>query len=411
MLRNNIGIKYLMFTLLIFANLVSANALKFLPKNYASILYVPDIPKAYDAFKATPIGQTLLSDSGIGLESLVTGIIEQQLLSMKYTKDDFDLFQKELMLAVDVDGKVTLALGPVKNPARMRKILEGFFEAETLKNVKFVDNYLLYSELPQVGGGKIPTNLASMLQGNLAVTYININDGKVQYEGYGHVKIENNGLVIYQKLDPKNTEAKNQVKQLQTTKPIDILSDKNVGGDFLMFVNRPIPDALRKSLIQPLQEKLNLQGANTSITGVMYMCADIGSTLAQMLNQEAQSQANVSISSYGVVFGTNLKMPGEVKKYVTISNERYGVITSENGNEMYILIKPDRMITYTVAPNKYKPGNRTFFTSIYDPKYIAGVFINFEPLINSLLGKKIKSSATIVTFIDGDSIITQGVVK
>ncbi|ODN30296.1 hypothetical protein [Fervidobacterium thailandense] len=409
MLKRTLRFKLSIVALVILTTLVSANALRFLPKNYATILYVPDLPKAYDAFKATPIGQTLLSDTGIGFESLVTGIIEQQLLSMKYTKDDFDLFQKEMMFAVDVDGKVTLALGPVKNPTRMRKILEGFLEADTLKNVKFVDNYFVYSELSQVGGGKAPSNLTNMLQGNLAVMYSNINDGKAQYEGYGYVKIENNGLVVYQKLDPKNAEAKNQVKQLQATKPIDIFSDKNVGGDFLMFVNRPMPDALRKSLIQPFQNALNLQGA--TITGVMYMCADIGSALAQMLNQDSQSQANISISSYGVVFGTNLKMPAEVKKYVTIANERYGVITSENGMETYILIKPDRMITYTVAPNKYKPGDRTFFTSVYDPKYIAGVFINLEPLINSLLGKKVKSSATIVTFIDGESIITRGVVK
>ncbi|MFN6992180.1 MAG: hypothetical protein ACK4MM_05615, partial [Fervidobacterium sp.] len=48
-----------------------ADALKFLPKNYTSILYIPDVPKAYDTFKATPVGQTLLSDNGLGLESLV----------------------------------------------------------------------------------------------------------------------------------------------------------------------------------------------------------------------------------------------------------------------------------------------------------------------------------------------------
>jgi len=100
-----------------------------------------------------------------------------------------------------------------------------------------------------------------------------------------------------------------------------------------------------------------------------------------------------------------------VKKYVTIGSERYGVLTTENGMESYILIKNDRMITYTVNPTKYKPGDRTFFTSIYDSKYFMGIFLNFEPLINTMLGKKVKSSAVFVSYIEGDSIIQKGTVK
>ncbi|WP_448384958.1 hypothetical protein, partial [Fervidobacterium sp.] len=391
----------LLFLVSVFA---FSNALKFLPKDYSAILYVPDVPKAYDAFKALPIGQTLLADTGIGLESLVRGVLEQQLLSMKYTLDDFDLFSKEMLVVIDKDGNTTVVLGPVKSPTKVRKVLESFLEADTLKKVKFTENYFIYSDV-QVGGGRIPADLLSNLKGNLGVTYSHVTDGKITFEGYGYIRVENNALTFYQKLDAKTTEAKNVLKTLQNTKPIDIFADRNVGGDLLVFVNRPIPDALRKTFLDALASNFNI--TNVNATGVMYLSADIGSAVSALLSADSQTQNSkssqttpqVSVSAYSVVFGTGFKMPAEVKKYVTIGSEKYGVLTTENGMESYILIKNDRMVTYTVNPTKYKPGDRTFFSSVYDSKYFMGIFLNFEPLINTMLGKKVKSSAVVVSYI------------
>ncbi|ANE40917.1 hypothetical protein IM42_02035 [Fervidobacterium sp. SC_NGM5_O18] len=409
--------KLFIFGLLLFVSVFAfSNALKFLPKDYSAILYIPDVPKAYEEFKALPIGQTLLADTGIGLESLVRGVLEQQLLSMKYTLDDFDLFSKEMLVVIDKDGNMTVVLGPVKSPTKVRKVLESFLEAETLKKVKFTENYFIYSDV-QVGGGKVPANLLSNLKGNLGVTYSYVTDGKITFEGYGYMRIENNALTFYQKLDAKTADAKNVLKTLQNTKPIDIFADKNVGGDLLLFVNRPIPDVLRKTFLDALASNFNI--TNVNATGVMYLSADVGAAVSALLSTDtqtgnsksSQTTPQVSISAYSVVFGTGFKMPAEVKKYVTIGSEKYGVLTTENGMESYILIKNDRMITYTVNPTKYKPGDRTFFTSIYDSKYFMGIFLNFEPLINTMLGKKVKSSGVFVSYIEGDSIIQKGTVK
>jgi len=409
-----------LFVLLAITLLVSfgfSNALKFLPRNYSTILYIPDVPKAYDSFKALPIGQTLLSDTGIGLESLITGILEQQLLSMKYTINDFDLFMKEMLVSIDKDGNLTVVLGPVKNPTKVRKVLESFLEQETLKKVTFTENYFIYSDV-QVGGGRVPANLQANLKGNLGVIYSNVVDGKMAFEGYGYLRIENNALTFYQKLDSKTPEAKNAIKSLQSAKPIDVLADKNVGGDLLLFVNREIPETLRKSFIDVITSNLNL--TNLNISGVMYASADIGSAISNLLGsgdtqtqsgKSTQNSQTVTLSAYSVVFGTGFKMPAEVKKYITVGSERYGVLTTEDGMESYISIKNDRMITYTVSPSKYKPGDRTFFTSLYNSKYFMGIFINLEPLINSMLGKKVKSSATFISYVEGDSIIQKGTVK
>ncbi|MFN3691690.1 MAG: hypothetical protein ACK4R7_02250 [Fervidobacterium sp.] len=390
--------------------LTFADALKFLPKNYSTIIYVPDVPKAYDTFKTTPIGQTLLSDNGLGLESLVFSVVEQQLLSLKYTKDDFDLFMKEMLLATDNDGNLTVVLGPVKNPTKIKKILEGFLENETLKKVKFVENYFILSDVA-VGGGKVPANFQNMLKGNLGITYTNIVDGKIMFEGYGYIKAENNGITLYQKIDAKSQEAVNLLKDLQAKKAVDILNDKNVGGDLFVFVNREIPESLRKSVLDPFISALNL--GNIKLSGVMYMSFDLANAFSQFMNEDSQANTsqNASISGYSVVYGTGFKMPAEVKKYVTIGSERYGLLESENGFESYILIKNDRMITYTINPSKYKPGDRTFITSNYDPKYFAGIFLNFEPLINTTLGKKVKSSAIFINYVEGNSIIQRGVIK
>jgi len=408
-----------LFLVSLFSVFVLSDALKFLPKDYSTILYIPDLPKAYDSFKALPVGQTLLSDSGIGLESLVTGVLEQQLLSMKYTMNDFDLFMKEMLVAVDENGKTTIVLGPVKNPTKVKKVIESFLEQETLNKVKFTENYFIYSD-SQVGGGKAPANLQTYLKGNLGVIYSNVADGKMVFEGYGYIKIENNALTIYQKVDAKTPEAKNAIKAIQSAKPIDVLADKNVGGDFLIFINREIPEALKKSFINVLTTNFNI--TNLNLSGVMYASADINSAVSSLLSSDTQSQSKsgkttqqssqpISISAYSVVFGSGFKMPSEVKKYVTVGSDKYGVLTTDNGMESYILIKNDRMVSYSVLPSKYKAGDRTFFTSLYDPKYFMGVFINFEPLINNMLGKKVKSSAVFVSYVEGDSIIQKGTVK
>lgn len=395
-------------TMLFLSAIAFPNALRFLPRTYSSFIYVPDLSKAYEAFKATPIGGLLLADSGIGLESLITGVLEQQLLSMKFTLADFDLFQKELLLVADADGKGTVVLGPVKNPTRMRKILEGFLDSETLKQVRFTDNYFILTQ-GTVGGGRAPANLNDMLRGNLAVLYGNINDGKVIFEGWGYVRVENNGLVVYQKMDAKNNEARNALRQIQNARPVDVLGDRNVGGDLLVFVNRAIPDVLKGNVFNILSQITSALGANVS--GVMYASADISSTLTQVLNEQQGSGENVTLSMYTVMFGSNLKMPSNVSRYVTIGNERYGVVTSDLGIETYVLVRSDRMITYTVPPNKYKPGDRAFFTANYDPKYFAGIMINLEPLINAMLGRKVKSSATLFLMIEGDSLVARGAIR
>ncbi|HQO06371.1 MAG TPA: hypothetical protein PKW84_09630, partial [Fervidobacterium sp.] len=166
---------------------------------------------------------------------------------------------------------------------------------------------------------------------------------------------------------------------------------------------------------------INITDVNAS--GKMYMSMDIGSVITDLMNTGTQSntgsssnksttqQTMPSISSYSVVFGSGLKMPAEVKKYVTIGGEKYGVLDTGNGITSYILIKNDRMITYTTDPSKYKAGDKAFFTSNYDPKYFAGVLFNFEPLIYNLVGKKVKSSATLFGSVEGDSIVMRGSIK
>jgi len=396
------------------------DALKFLPQNYSMLVYVPDLPKLYDSFKALPIGQTLLLDTGVGLESLVNGILQQQLLSMKYTMSDFDLFMKEMLIATDSNGNVSIVLGPVKSPAKVKNVLQSLLAEDTMKQVQFTENYFIFSNT-KVGGGKAPAALQSNLKGNLGVTYTNISDGKIAFEGYGYLKVENNALTFYEKIDAKTNDAKAALKSLQSAKPVDVLGDKNVGGDVLVFVNRDIPDALQKATIGALLSALNITDVNAS--GKMYTSMDIGSVITDLMNTGTQSntgsssnksttqQTMPSVSSYSVVFGSGLKMPAEVKKYVTIGGEKYGVLDTGNGVTSYILIKSDRMITYTTDPSKYKAGDKAFFTSNYDPKYFAGVLFNFEPLIYNLVGKKVKSSATLFGSVEGDSIVMRGSIK
>lgn len=104
-------------------------------------------------------------------------------------------------------------------------------DEETLKQTQFVENYFVFSNSKtKIGGGKVPAALQANLKGNLGVTYTNIVDGKISFEGYGYLRVENNALTFYEKIDAKTNDAKSALKSLQNAKPIDILGDKNVGG-------------------------------------------------------------------------------------------------------------------------------------------------------------------------------------
>ncbi len=397
------------FVLLISVLSIFANALNMLPKNYTTVLYIPSGSKLYDEFKKIPIGKTFMSDEGVGIESLVTGILQQQLMSMKYTLDDFDLFVNEILFAVDKDGVSTLILGPVKSSTKVKKILEGLLDQDALKNIQIKSNYFIFSE-KYVPGGSAPSKFQELLKSSLAVSYVNISESGLGFEGYGTVKVSSGAIIYNSEIVPTTQKAKDAVKQLQNTKPIDIFADKNVGGDMLIFVNRPIPNEIYKSVVEPIIKQLNVP---FNVSGVAYMSADIGSAFTEFMGADSGSNSQTpSVNSYTVVFGTNFKMPDDVTKYVTIAGERYGVVQDENKQDVaYIHIKPDRMITYTVAPNKYKPGDRKFFADNYKTEYFAGVFVNFEPMIKSVLGKSVKSSAIFISYIEGDKIIQRGTIK
>src|SRR5690606_12478415 len=122
--------------------------------------------KLYDSFEALPIGQTLLLDTGVGLESLVNGVLEQQLLSMKYTMSDFDLFTKEMLIATDSNGNISVVLGPVKNPTKVKNVLQSLLAEDTMKQVQFMENYFIFSNT-KVGGGKAPAALQTNLKGKI----------------------------------------------------------------------------------------------------------------------------------------------------------------------------------------------------------------------------------------------------
>ncbi len=399
------------FVLLISVLSIFANALTMLPKNYTTVLYIPSGSNLYDEFKKIPIGKTLMSDEGVGIESLVTGILQQQLMSMKYTLDDFDLLMNEILFAVDKDGFTTLILGPVKNSTKVRRILEGLLDQETLKNMQIRNNYFIFSE-KYVAGGSVPSRFRELLRNSLGVSYVNISESGLGFEGYGTVRVSSGAMVYNSEIVPTTQKARDAVRQLQTARPIDVLGDRNVGGDMLIFINRPIPNEVYKAVVEPIIKQLNL---SLNISGVVYTSADIGSAFTAFMgtgNGNGSNSQSPSVNSYSVVFGANLKMPDDVKKYVTIGGEKYGVVQDENKQDVaYLLIRPDRMITYTVAPNRYRPGDRKFFTDNYKPEYFAGIFINFEPMIKSVLGRSVNSSAIFISYIEGERIIQRGTIK
>lgn len=142
----------LMLSIIIFSN-----ALKFVPKDYDFLIYIPDLNVLYNEIKKTNTGDIFANQ--VGLEQMIQGVIEQQLMVENYTLDDVDIF-KELLI-VGNQNELSLVVGPSSHPEKIKDIFEKFTGQTLPENVKIEDGYFIIGD--NYRGGEIPQNLIDYL--------------------------------------------------------------------------------------------------------------------------------------------------------------------------------------------------------------------------------------------------------
>jgi len=382
-----------------------SNALKFVPKDYESIMYIPDLTLLYNEVKKTNTGDIFANQ--VGLEQMIKGVIEQQLMVENYTLDDIDIF-KELLIAISKDN-ILIVIGPSKDPNKIKDIFEKFTGQTLPENVKIEDNYFVIGN--NYGGGEIPQELNDYLsKGYLAVNYTEIRDEKYEVKGLGYLESKNNALSFYNEIIPLNEETKKLINEISKEKGKEILNDANIGGDVFAFVNRKLPDFVMDLITSVATGNENLELLK-EFKGTAYFSADISSLIVDALSGETPS----TVPYYGVVYydsPTWDKLEIDVSKFETINGEKYGVVTTDEGTPVsYIKLESDKIIFYGVSPNKYVPGSTEFIKNNFNNNYLMGLFINLEPSIFNFIGIETEAYLKVYAYIEDGKIIQRAIFK
>ncbi|OOC43541.1 hypothetical protein [Thermosipho sp. 1074] len=398
--------KILVLVVVLFVFLAFSNIFQFLPEKFDSLFYVPDLTQFYDALKKTNTGDVFINQ--IGLEQMVLGILEQQLMMQNYTLDDLDLF-KELLVASTVDGSAVIAIGPSKNPQKIKEIFEAFSGMQFPSEVLVKDGYFVFSNLPF--GGKLPNKVKENIEkGYLAVSYVNTNED-LKVEGYGYARLEGNTFRLYNEIVPKDQETKDFILDLEKQQGKDILSDNKIGGDLFIFLNRKIPKSLLKLLTNVTEEmNVDLNKFLEDFSGTAYISANISDFILNALSGMQQS----TVPFYGVVYysGLNWDDLEGISKFEVINGKKYGVEVTEEGTPVvYVNLESDKMTLYGISPDQYTPGDRTFIEQNYSDDYFFGVLLNLSPTIFNFIGVDTEAYLKIQVYAKDGKIFAKSVLK
>ncbi|MBO8160989.1 MAG: hypothetical protein H0Z24_05080 [Thermosipho sp. (in: Bacteria)] len=396
--------RLLIFLLVLLGTLIFSNALKFVPKDYEYMLYIPDISRIYEEVKKTNTGDIFANQ--IGLEPMLKGVIEQQLMVQNYTLEDLDIF-KEFLVAGKKDD-VVIVVGPSEDPDKIKDIFEKFTGQVFPEEVKVEDGYFIFGE--NYGGGSLPQQLLEYLTKDyLAVSYMNAYDEEYEVKGYGYVEAKNNTISFYQEIVPQNDAARELINELSKQKGKDILDDSNIGGDVFGFINRKIPDFIMELISSAATSVANVDILN-NFEGTAYVSADISSFIISAMSGEPVN----SIPSYGVVYynSPTWNLIEDIDTYKTINGEKYGVVTTDEGTPvLYVKLENDKMVFYGISPDEYTPGSRDFIESNYKDTYMMGLFINLKPTIFNFVGIETEAYLKFYSYIEDGKIIQKSILK
>ncbi len=398
--------------------MVFANLLEYLPAEFNSLIYIPDLQKAYDAFKNTEIGEALMDS--LGFESMADNLIRSQFDLYNIDTDEFYAKVKELMIITWKDG-AALAMGPIVNHKGIRDFFNdlGVFEEtitylgkeyhpvlkdlgdymvlyvgeqENLESLKRSQNNIPKWVKEALKDPKV-LGISFMSKENVLETHSKVySDGK-KLILKGEAIIEDDELLKdVRGLTPKGSFPKSMVKK----------------GEGFLMVNVSSGKAL-----MDLLETLGLQSVLASdrwddlenimepFSGKMFASLEYSQALLNLTYGESATPSvyvEIGFSKIPQKLLENLKEKCQKLGGETYECEEGKVVLK--GNTVVFEYPEDMVLSVDVNEKK--------FGEFYTGNESLMVFLDFSNFLNNMFGLQVDSHALLKVWLEGNKIKVQG---
>ncbi|KAF2959446.1 hypothetical protein [Thermotoga sp. 38H-to] len=384
--------KWIVFILLIVTALSFSQILNYVPENFKVIRYVKDLSEFYSEVKRLPTGRFLTES--LGLEMMIQGVLESQLLSRNIEPSDFyDLLSHEFLF-VQLDNEDTcFVLGPSEKAKKLKDSIKslivdllGMEDAVVVEK----DGYLFLGTAKAVnaslkGGGEIPDTL-----------------GKTDFFGYGLLQGDkysftvvstkesaSDHLSIKVEITPADDTSRNFLEKVG--QPREIPSDYYTFGELTVIFNTEnydgLLDVLSSAGFSMESENLPVQLPESDIEKVvknlfeeleppMFLSANVSSAVMDLI-------AGSTPTNLEIVAKAKLKSPDAVENALKTAGVQYRkegkCFVLENG--LSICTEDD---TVVLKSKQFSPRTLGIKSEKNDVFFL---FLDMKALMESLVGE------------------------
>ncbi|AEH51970.1 hypothetical protein [Pseudothermotoga thermarum] len=407
--------------------LVAFGISRFIPGDYESVFIARSNGKYYDQAKSYGLIKILAVD--LGLEPMIQSLLASY--GAQYgvtTKDIDDLLRKDLLIVQNKED-IFVALGPSPSAGKFVRFVSTLLGQEL--QISHKDDYLLISTSKELldkclkGGGSVPKEVMNLFNDERvwAVSYSpGMSISGAQFSSKGFVKVLSDRIYCEQILIAQNDAAKSILKQLTPSKNFELVEDQGLSGEVFAFVNISDPSTVRtlfdfskdvlqlsktfgidvKAQLETFEKLIDKFGGKAALS--MQAAEIVESFLALDQSKEQKEQ---KVKMYAVMrMKTTLQ---ELKNILGGEIQTFGKTQYLRTDDFYVVVEKDVVRLYTMPPYDYKPTSsslekaKQFFKSNEMSLF---VFIDFDPILDKLLGITTGSAFVLYQSVENDLLKT-----
>ncbi len=407
--------------LVIFAVSVFAGLLAYLPKDFFSFYYVPDLHELYDSLKKTDVGEALLDS--LGLEGMLDNLVRAQFDLYNIDTDEFYENLKELLFLTGTDG-LALIFGPVSCYDELKQFLSdmGFFDEkvsfageEYTPVMEKLGSYVLF----YIGEEEFLSKIKSKENAIPSLVKSVLSDGEVIAVSYTHKEGEfevHTKLYSKEKMLVLNGEERTLDKEL-LTRVKGLVSKERFpesmvkNGEGFLMVNVSSGEALLDivdfmGLKDAIDEETwqNFRNVSEKFTGKIFASLEYSQALLDLTyNGEGTPTIFIDISFNGVPKDITDKLAEECEK------------TGGNSyvcEEAEVVVKPDGLVIKAPRDAELSSEiNKMNFPKFYSGKESILAYLDFSEFLNNMFGLEVDSHAMLKAWLEGNTLKLEGELK
>jgi len=426
--------KILIALLSIISVLMIGSVVKFIPKDYVSVVVYKNVAQNYNNLKSTTTFSFLLDT--MGFEGLIKSMLQTQLLSYGLELDDFlDVLSHEIMVITFENKDVCVVAGPSENADKVVDALRDMISQTTGEGTSAVveayEEYVFIAgkeesiEKCKEGGGSLPETFPENAQ---AISYSpSAKLGDMGFSTKGYSFFEDGKIVSKGTIIPLNQSAKEFLSNLEPVK--ENLKDMTA-GELTLYLNMRDPvtflEMLAKNLEDIVQEVQNeipieikppeekemkiFEDLKGKVHGLGYLALDFHEPLVELMMgaTEVTTQPKLKISLKADITSQDLE---EIFKTSEVSYEKKGDYYLVE-NQIYVETKGGYVNAYYPDPNvSFDPEAMKKFE-----KYIEGnesllFYVDLSKLIESLSGTQEEAYILLKMYVKDGKVNTSLILK